>query len=260
MKSLITKFKGIVDNNSLLKIGELRFSIKKSDDVRNYFVFMGSAGKPVTSTVSGNNYFTDKDGTTNRGTSISFENTINKDTYFKSIEDGYYSVLSKYDIISAKITSYNEVEFDVAVFKYCKNILGLNVLSSSAIGDIASLKLLDNLRTLYLTNSTYITGDIASLKSLINLSIISINGTNISGDIASLKSLINLTSINVSGTKISGDCKNLFDGLVAAGKQNGTLKIITINKEVCYNGVAPTKRVWTATFNNGSYSVENTDV
>ena len=94
---------------------------------------------------------------------------------------------------------------------------------------------------------------------MVNLTSLSVNNSSVSGDIASLNSLVNLTSLNISNSNINGDCKNLFDGLVTAGKRNGILKVWTINKEVSYNGEKPTKRVWSATFNNGSYSVENTD-
>ena len=212
MKCFITKLEGSVTNDSLPKIGELRYLIKKTSDVRNIFLFDGVADKAVTSTVSGKNYFTDVNGTVNNGKSISRKTTQDSNRYFKSLEDGYYTISQKYDIGRILIRNYKDMEIDISDFLYCKNLTSLSVSNSS-----------------------------------------------VSGDIASLNSLVNLTSLNVSNTGVYGDCKNLFDGLVTAGKRNGILKIWTVNKEVSYNGKKPTKRVWSATFNNGSYSVENTD-
>ena len=229
------KLEGSVTNNSLPKIGELRYLIKKTSDVRNIFLFDGVADKAVTSTVSGKNYFTDVNGTVNNGKSISRKTTQDSNRYFKSLEDGYYTISQKYDIGRILIRNYKDMEIDISDFLYCKNLTSLSVNNSS------------------------VSGDIASLNSLVNLTSLSVNNSSVSGDIASLNSLVNLTSLNVSNTGVYGDCKNLFDGLVTAGKRNGILKIWTVNKEVSYNGEKPTKRVWSATFNNGLYSVENTD-
>ena len=258
MKCFIMKLEGSVTNNSLPKIGELRYLIKKTSDVRNIFLFDGVADKAVTSTVSGKNYFTDVNGTVNNGKSISRKTTQDSNRYFKSLEDGYYTISQKYDIGRILIRNYKDMEIDISDFLYCKNLTSLSVNNSSVSGDIASLNSLVNLTSLSVNNSS-VSGDIASLNSLVNLTSLSVNNSSVSGDIASLNSLVNLTSLNVSNTGVYGDCKNLFDGLVTAGKRNGILKIWTVNKEVSYNGEKPTKRVWSATFNNGLYSVENTD-
>ena len=321
------KLEGSVTNNSLPKIGELRYLIKKTSDVRNIFLFDGVADKAVTSTVSGKNYFTDVNGTVNNGKSISRKTTQDANRYFKSLEDGYYTISQKYDIGRILIRDYKDMEIDISDFSYCKNLTSFTVSNSSVSGNIASLNSLVNLTTLSIGSSSVsgniaslnslvnlttlsignssvsgniaslnslvnlttlsigsssvsgniaslnslvnlttlkinnfsVSGNIASLNSLVNLTTLSINNSSVSGDIASLNSLVNLTELNVSNSKVNGDCKNLFDGLVTAGKRNGILKILTINKEVSYNGEKPTKRVWSATFNNGSYSVENTD-
>ena len=281
MKCFITKLEGSVTNDSLPKIGELRYLIKKTSDVRNNFLFDGVADKAVINAVSGKNYFTNVNGTVNNGNSISYKTTQDANRYFKSLEDGYYTISQKYDIGRILIRDYKDMEIDISDFSYCKNLTSFTVSNSSVSGDIASLNSLVNLTTLSINNSSVsgdiaslnslvnlttlsinnssVSGDIASLNSLVNLTTLSINNSSVSGDIASLNSLVNLTELNVSNSKVNGDCKNLFDGLVTAGKRNGILKILTINKEVSYNGEKPTKRVWSATFNNGSYSVENTD-
>lgn len=236
MKCFITKLKGNVTDGSLPKLEELRFLIKKTGDVRNIILCDGVASnKKVTSTVSGNNYFTDYNGTVNNGNSLIYGVTQDQNRYFNSLEDGYYIVSPKYNIGRIQIKDYKDMDIDISDLSYCKNLTAIKIYDTSLFGDIASL------------------------NRLVNLTSINISRTNVSGDIASLNSLVNLNDINVSGTGIYGDCKNLFDGLVTAGKMNGTLKIWTAKQEVSYNGEKPTKRVWTATFNNGSYSVENTN-
>ena len=236
MNCFITKLKGSVTDDSLPKLEELRYLIKKTGDVRNIILCDGvDSNKTVTSTVSGNNYFTNHDGTVNYGNSLTRGVTRDVNRYFKSLEDGYYIVSPKYNIGRIQIKNYKDTEIDISDFSYCKNLSSISIYNSSLFGDIASL------------------------SNLVNLTVITVDVTNVSGDIASLNRLVNLTVVNVSETGIYGDCKNLFDGLVAAGKRNGTLKIWTGYQEVSYNGEKPSKRVWTATFNNGSYSVENTD-
>ena len=284
MKCLITKLEGSVTNDSLPKIGELRYFIKKTDDVRNVFLFDGIAGKAVKSVVSGKNYFTNANGEINNGNSLSTALTQDGNRYFKSLEDGYYTISQKYDIGRIIIRNYKDMEYDISDFSYCKNLTSLAISNTSVIGDIASLKALVNLTSLAISNTsvigdiaslkalvnltslaisnTSVSGDIASLKSLVNLTSLNINNTSVSGDIASLKSLVNLTTLNVSNSSVSGDCKNLFDGLISAGRKSGKLKLWTLGKQdtnIVYNGQKPTKRVFTVTFSDGSYSVENTD-
>lgn len=235
MKCFITKLKGSVIDGSLPKLEELRYLIKKTGGVRNIILCDGVASnKKVTNTVSGNNYFTDYNGTVNNGNSITYGVTQDQNRYFKSLEDGYYIVSPKYNLGRIQIKDYKDTEIDISDFSYCKNLTKIKIYDTSLFGDIALL------------------------SNLVNLTKIEISRTNVSGDIASLNRLVNLTEINVSDTGIYGDCKNLFDGLVTAGKRNGTLKIWTFKQEVSYNGEKPTKRCWIATFNNGSYSVENT--
>lgn len=228
-KCLITKLNGSVDNNDLLRVGEMRIKVESAESPTGDTQGFGLAFvKPTTIEIVGDGYFTDKTLTENKGKSM--------------------TVLDSQDIIVSQATTvairdkYNLREIAVYIkggTPYCKNkVLNiddlkysismrlLNVYRTQASGDIASLKNLTALTTLYLS-STKVTGDIANLKNLTVLTTLQLNSTQVSGDVANLKNLTALTSLSLNNTQVSGDIANIYFAY------KGTVK--EINVAYCNN-------------------------
>ena len=216
MKCLVTKLKGNVSNNSLLRLGEFRIKFAKVDSVPYGSQTMGiNVSEPVKIEVVGDGYFTNRDFTENKG-KVMMLNT-NMPEFYVSKNDIELAILDKYKIKQLVPNFSNQVNnsvfgnnksMNIEGLSYSVNLTTLNLGLMNIEGDISSLSNLVNLTTLSL-NGANLTGDISSLSNLVNLTTLSLNGANLTGDISSLSNLVNLTTIYLQCKNITGDISEL---------------------------------------------------
>ena len=216
-KCLVTKLNGVVDNDSLLKIGEMRVGfVKVANPETNVQAISVGVSEPTILKIVGDGYFTDKTLSENKGKQI----TVGEDTsmavyaVFVSNNDTQVSIQNKYNILQLnKYYSSNAKGSDLIVinlddFKYSSLLTSLIIPNTQVSGDIANLKNLTALTALNL-NATQVSGDIANLKNLTALTTLNLSNIQVSGDIANLKNLTALTALNLNATQVSGDISAL---------------------------------------------------
>ena len=210
-KCLVTKLKGSVDNNELLRIGEMRIKVESVDSQTKDTQGFGVAfTEPTTVEIVGDGYFTDNNLTENKGKSMvvpSLQGVIVSQATTVAIRNKYKLLQLNAFIPSGSPYGKNKV-LNIDDLKYSTSLSSLNLTNMQASGDIASLKSLTSLSTLVL-RFTQVSGDISNLQNLTALTSLDVSSTNISGDIANLKNLTALTSLILSATKVEGDIANL---------------------------------------------------
>ena len=212
-KCLVTKLKGSVDNNELLRIGEMRIKVESVESPTKDTQGFGVAfTEPTTVEIVGDGYFTDNNLTENKGKSMvvsSLQGVIVSQATTVAIRNKYKLIHLNVFIPSGSPYGINKV-LNIDDLKYSTSLNSIHLSSMQASGDIANLKNLTNLINLIL-DATKVVGDIANLKNLTNLTALSISRTNVSGDISNLKNLTNLEKLLLNNTKVAGDIVNLKD-------------------------------------------------
>ena len=211
-KCLVTKLNGSVDNNELLKIGEIRIKVESVESpTKDTQGFGVSFTEPTTVEIVGDGYFTDNNLTENKGKSMVVSNlqgVIVSQATTVSIRNKYKLSAINVFIPSGNPYGINKV-LNIEDLKYSTSLNSLNLSNMQASGDIASLKSLTSLSTLIL-RLTQVSGDIANLQNLTALTTLDISNANISGNITNLRNLTALTTLDISNaTKVEGDIANL---------------------------------------------------
>ena len=231
-KSLITKLKGSVDNNSLLKLGEMR--IKVSEDSSNtpsrHKIALTFYEDTILSII-GNGYFTNDSLSANNGKSISVNANVQTELY---VSNGNFeiSIPNKYAITYLKIYSSN-ISVDIEDLKYSSELTNIIITETPSYGDISALRNLTKLTYIgaFVCNEIY--GDISALSNLTGLTNIGLTSTKVSGDISALSNLTGLTSFDISDTNISGDISalsnltNLIDFYVTNTSVSGDISALS---------------------------------
>lgn len=214
-KCLVTKLNGVVDNSSILRIGEMRFYVSKVDSATDKTQgFAIKVNKPVKLEILGEGYFTNKELTNNLGKTITID--VSNQNVFVSNNDVVIAVLDKYSItdilgyyIGAIGGSYSKnKKFDIEGLKYSANLNQIQFVDSQVFGDITNLSKLTKLTTLEL-GKTNVEGDIKALTNLSLLTSVSLNLTKVYGDISCLKAMTDLTSVDLLFSQVSGDISAL---------------------------------------------------
>ena len=208
---LVLKCKGTVENDSLLKVGELRIKQNKIDSPTSLTQAIIVNGSNIDAEIIGDGYFTDKALTANLGKSI----TNIKSPIYISNSDCEISIKNKYNITAlafreSYITQWvdinrhvNNKKIDLESLKYSHNIMSITV---NADVDISALSNLTTLTSLIIQNKQ-VTGDISALANMTNMSHLLLD-TNITGDISSLANMTNISYISLD-TNITGDISAL---------------------------------------------------
>ena len=210
-KCLVTKLNGSVDNNELLRIGEMRIKVESVESpTKDTQGFGVSFAEPTTVEIIGDGYFTDNNLTENKGKSMVVSDSqgiIVSQATTVAIRNKYKLLQLNTFIPSGSPYGKNKV-LNIDDLKYSTSLNALNLANMQASGDIASLKSLTSLSILSL-RFTQVSGDISNLKNLTALTSFDIPNTNISGNISNLKNLTALTSLILNNTKVEGDITNL---------------------------------------------------
>ena len=214
-KCLVTKLSGIVNNDKLLKIGELFvFNSVIDNPTKNTQLLQIGVKDNCKISVVGDANLTNENLSEDLGKtkSLSFE-TAN---LYVSNKECHVSISNKYTITNLSLgKSMKAVLEDL---KYSVLITSLNLSNTQTSGDISNLKGLTKLSTLNLSD-TNVVGDISNLKGLTKLSTLNLSSTNVVGDISNLKGLTKLDFLNLPNTQTSGDISNL----------KGLTKLSTLN-------------------------------
>ena len=200
-KCLVTKLNGIVNNGSLLKIGELRIKTKKLESPSEGSNILSiSFSKDTEVKIIGDGYFTDSNSQ-NLGKVKSVSAGDIADLKFSN-GDYEISIANKYAITFIQLNGENNF-LDVGGFKYSKDLKSITLPKGSE-GDISDLSDLVKVTKLSIPNSS-VSGDISSLSNLLDVTSISLSNTNVAGEIGALKTLTKLDLLYFDDTKVSGD-------------------------------------------------------
>lgn len=218
---LVTKYKSTVQDDSLLRIGEMRVKVTSVDSPSagtQSIKIITSA--PVTLEIIGDGYFTDATLSENKGKTISVNGYsliyFSNGNFEVAILNKY--ALTEFDITAVGGTFSNNKAIDIKDLSY-SDINVLNVENSKSYGDISVLKNMKNLTAIQALNAQ-LSGDISNVKGLTSLSVLNLgNNTEITGDISTISNLTNLTTVGLFNTKVTGDIANL----------RGLTKVISLN-------------------------------
>lgn len=198
-KCLVTKVNGVVENNSLLKIGEMRIIMKKIASP-SYMSqgFTANFTEDVLLEIIGDGYFTDEQTLSqNKGKTLKFS-ANQMASFWVSNGDYEISISNKYAIVNIyfypmpeKGTLSEEQMYskatDLSYFKYSKKMTSVNVQSKESTGSLENLAECLSLTSIVLSKATNIYGNLSSLSKLAALKRLTlIDNQKISGDLASL--------------------------------------------------------------------------
>ena len=183
-KCLVTKLAGIVDNDSLMKVGEFSISVNsvKSPTQKSQSFIIRNSNNCVLRIV-GDGYFTNETLAANKGKSLAVNAGIQTTVYFSNGDYDIY-ISGKYSI---NLAEFYNCPINLDDFKYSYNIS--QITCSIAFG---SLKSISNkpLRKLVIFNANNVSGSFKDLKDL-NFDY-GFNISNISG-IQNIEYLKNIT-------------------------------------------------------------------
>lgn len=269
MDCLITKLKGAVNDDSLLKLGELRLKITSISGENSQSIRVGTLTEGVTLSLKiiGGGHFTDLDGSENYGTTkdVTTAETlyISNGNYYLSITSKYelsnLSVLTDMDIVggleelkfSDKLISLSlegsDVSGDLSLLSGFTNLYNLYLTSSQVTGNISSLSGLTKLQTLNMSELLGVEGDISVFQNMASLQTLNLYHTNVTGNISSLKSPLNTLSIN--GLNLTGTIEGLVTAQRSAGRNTGSIQTYGWPSAITFNGDAPENNTisWTST-------------
>lgn len=241
MECLVTKLRGAVNDNSLLRMGEMRIGVKRvSSPSSKTQGFTFGFNKDVRLEIVGDGYFTDKALTANTGKSMTVTKDQVTDVYVSN-GDFELAVTDKYALtnlsfysradgsatqaqMSNRTINLTDLSYSTAMKELLlsntqltgtlsdlRNLTALTTLtigSTQISGDISALSGMKELTTLY-ANNCQISGDISALSGLSKLAAISLGETEVSGDISALGSLTSIFSMSISNLAVRGNLSSL---------------------------------------------------
>lgn len=190
-KCLVTKLNGSVDNNELLRVGEMRVKVESVESPTKDTQGFGVAfTEPTTVEIVGAGYFTDSTLTENKGKSM----VVTGNSGIIVSQATTVAIRNKYKLNALNVfipsgTPYGKNKvLNIDDLKYTLSLKNLNLSSMQASGDIANLKNLTALTNLSISN-TQVSGDIANIYFAFKgtpkvFSVAFCN--NLSGDLASV--------------------------------------------------------------------------
>ena len=185
-KCLVTKLNGSVENNELLRLGEMRMKIAKTAEyTSSTHGFALNVSKPVTLEIVGNGYFTDVNLSDNKGKSVTLD--ADNKNFWVSNDGVEVAVRDKYSITKFRSFYGKNFYLDIEAFKYSDAITYLYLAYTNISGDISALKNLTALTSLNLNNIQIpLTGDIGTLSTLTKCEEIGLRYCTLTGDLATL--------------------------------------------------------------------------
>ena len=216
MDCLVTKLKGVVNDDSLYKLGEFRLKKERCEDWDAASqCFLVQFEKDEVLTIVGDGYFTDATGINNEGKIKNVSANTETKVYVSNgdfeiaIPDKYnLNILTLNDgnVGSSKYASSKKIVGGIRSLSYSGKLHNFTLNAIQELGDISELHGLNSIQYMY-GNYSSVSGDIASLKDYTNLVDISFPGAyGIYGNVDSLSKLVNLSMLNLEGNmQMTGD-------------------------------------------------------
>lgn len=278
---LVTKLKATVNDDSLLKLGEIRLTIAPTSSAKTLQI---ASTEPVVveivKVISGNGTFSWREGTNVSKATI----PPTLDSYYSlTFSEGEYivSISNKYAIIRLSTSDNLDVLLLNGDLSYSEGlttyILPTKVFSDSDISQFenkpitaftpgpnnnltGSINVFSNLTSIIQINlqvpegNDKIYGNISALSLSKNIQTCLLGRrTNIEGNINVFNSSIALTKLDVYQTKVIGDIDTLAQAQIAAGRTSGSLWINS--SSLMTNAGSPLTGVKIITFNADSYNI-----
>ena len=201
MKCFITKLNGVVNNPSILRIGETRIGVRSSSNRTTVFTF----NKDSYLEIIGDGYFTNETSAENKGKKMLVNANQPTNVY---VSNGEFdcAILDKYSLTTI---SGSDLKIDLSTLNYLPSIEGMYLpFGQKTTGDLGFLKSNLNLKDISFFNS-HVSGDIGGINTLTNLGSLNLQGTQVSGDISGINTLTNLTYLNLQYSPVSGDISGI---------------------------------------------------
>lgn len=224
MKTLVTKLSGVINNPSLLHLGEMRIKIDKVDNPTKFTnsIKLGFE-KDTEVKIIGEGFFTDSSLSQNLGKTLTCKTNEETIIFVSITKDVELAIMDKYSLFSIKTYSstvddwsnLSNIHINIKDLAFSKRLKVIHLTLTDTYGDIVNISNNKSLLNVVL-NSTNVHGDISTLSSLSKNKVLELNYcTNVHGDIKSFANNTTLTSFQAINTNISGDisafsnCSNL---------------------------------------------------
>lgn len=270
MDALITKLPSAVTDESMIRVGEAKFSFSLDSGVsaaaRKIRVF-STSGSSVKCRIVGNAHFTDSSLTSDLGKELTVTANTNYDIYISDGEGLFFvnndgskdniqtfilgdssAYIYKYDggfinefnPYNLNVGRVNFTEFTIEDVLCAENPRFTNItLARTGVGGSTDMLVEDDSLTQFVAGGTALEGDILNFDKFKNLTILQIQ--NILGE-------------SRSNCKISGTVESLLDSIYSKGRTSGTLQVVAGGTDVTYSG-QPISSALTFTFSAGGWSL-----
>ena len=225
-KCLVTKLNGVVSNNEILKIGELRVKIDSTHAPEFYNHFIATGDKVIV------NRLVDDGLNAEFPNRFEFEGGYNG----KLSGKGRLSIMNKYNIKLLELNQLAFPEFDILEeIKYMKELTLLQSFNQHLNTEKFPYSSVLNFLNVY-----NIDGMLSELANKIpNISTLYVGHSSIKGDISELGALIKLERIDTSHTNVTGS----LDSFVVAQRSSGRsicngITFLNTQTNLTFNGVA----------------------
>lgn len=261
-KCLLTKLKGNVDNNSLLKMGEMRARAHVTDEKQAFSAYYVSgtlsenAGAYIIND-TGNNEFQKTNGKSiGKNVGNCAPNTVVRTS-------GVYDIIikNKYELEICQIPG---CEIDLSEFKYCTQLKEILIQGSFATGHLSDVSsILSTLRQ-FRAPFTTVSGDVSVFSNNTTFYELWVNNVHsITGNINAFNNSLVLNRLHIEGTQISGSLDTLANAHVSRGRTTGSIQvygngIITFKSNGDGTGsdtIISNNTIKTITFNDGGYNI-----
>lgn len=208
---LVTKLKGTVQNSDLLRVGELRICVHKTDNPNSETQRINlNFTEDVKLEIIGDGYFTDNTLVSNLGKSLTAKANVETLVYVSN-GDFEIAILNKYALTKINTRSNKKIAIkDIADLKYSSSLNHLAINSVENIGYFSDIKSLTTLSYLSVSNAN-INGNLSDLESLTNLTYLYIGNTSnkTTGNVSSLKAMTSLNTLAILNSDVTGDLATL---------------------------------------------------
>ena len=196
---LVTKLNGIVNNETIEKIGEIKAGLVAG---KYSIITAGSSNNTVR--LTGNAYFSDSTYSENKGQSITHEDPSNWNTVY-IVANGYANVF--FNLYTNTVFRCDKrLDIDPSRFRYASILRSDLMLMSDNKSSLSDF--LDRVTISSVLYTDAFTGDISGISKCTGLTMLSLLNDNISGDLSSVRNLSNLTNLSLYGN-ITGDASLL---------------------------------------------------
>ena len=256
-KCLVTKLNGVVDNDSLLTIGEMRIGfVKVANPETDIQAISVGVSTPTILKIVGDGYFTDKTLSENKGKQITVgeDTSISVTAVFVSNNDTQVSIQNKYNIrqlnkyYSSSASGSSLIVINLDDFKYSSLLTSLSLSSTQVSGDISALKNLTALTSLSLSSTTSVlTGDIGVLNKITKLTSVNISNSNLTGDLALIPPLCRFASFQKSeASKFSWSQRSESSKILAIEGSPFISDIdkMLVNQAQCQSDITSSDAIW----------------